>query len=152
MENNDDGIGPEYLPYTTFRVHDTGVMANQIRMQGRELMILKDSVNGELMRLKEEILNLREQLEKRKREEDQEDDPSMVDSDDDDNEAIPLIVIETMNCLVCKNNKPIKAFQIAQNKKSTEGVVLSSRIKTRKTCNACYTRRYREKKKARTTM
>lgn len=135
MDNTYDATDLDNLPYTTLRVHDTGAMADQIRIQGRELMILKDTVNSEIQRLREENLDLRKRLEKRKREE-EEDIPCQVDD------------TQTKTCLVCKKTKELRYFQITEKRKNKFGVIIVY-VKTRKTCKACYSRKTRENKKAR---
>lgn len=102
------------------------------------------TVKSEMATLKEEIENLKEIVvennTKRKR---------MSDEGGDDDNDEPVVVPESRECIVCVTTKPVKAFTIKGNRKNKDGTTTPF-VKVRRTCNACYTRKYRENKKART--
>lgn len=163
------------LPYKVCRVYDNNAMADKIESHDRELLLIKDSYSEEFNRLNDQILSLGQYTKQIKREVDSVREEiadcqneinvlneevailreTLVDVNNkrkrDDHVEEP-VVVDGVLCPVCEKTKPIEAFQLKQTKKDANGMPIpaSTYTKTRKTCKACYARKYRENKKAKT--
>lgn len=113
---------------------------------------LEDDINEEkepqFARNKEEINLLKTEVAQLKRKRDINDDTDAGDQEEEEEEETEKRSV--LECGRCKNEKPIKSFQIKQSWKDKNGVA-HPYIRTREMYHSCNSLDYSEKKKARTS-